>query len=135
MSKVEKFCQAAGGLLSYGPEQTSEKVHFSGLTEVQKWLKLGYVDLAEIFRGFGEATIRVREAGLTASEGFDKYAITYERCWHLDTSQDQKDCAFVVVHCLRPIVIHVGVPCRNMSQLGKKVIDESTREQNRFALA
>ena len=51
-TKVEKFCQAAGGMLSYGGSQTSGKVHFSGLNEIQKWLKLGYVDFAEIFRGF-----------------------------------------------------------------------------------
>ena len=133
-TKVEKLCQAAGGMLPYGSTQTSGKVQFSGLIEIQKWLKLGYVDFAEIFRGFGEATIRVREAGLTASEGFAKYAITYERCWHLDEVQDQKDCAFILVHCLRPLVTHIGVPCRSMSQLGSKVIDNATAQQNKFAL-
>ena len=107
-TKVEKFCQAARGMLSYGKTQTSGKVHFSGLTEIQKWLNLGHVDFAELFRGFGEAAIRVREAGMTTSEGFDKYAITYERCWHLNEFQDQCDCAWILVHCLQPLVKHLG---------------------------
>ena len=78
-SKLEKFCKAGRALPSVGECLTVHLVHFSGRTELQKWLCLGYVDFAELFRGFGEATIRVREAGCTASEGFDKYAITYER--------------------------------------------------------
>ena len=76
-SKVERFCQASGGMLSYRKEQTSGPVHCASSLKLQKWLNLGYVDFAEIFRWFGEATIRVREAGLTASEGFDKI------CQHL----------------------------------------------------
>ena len=52
----------------------------------------------------------------------------------MDEVQDQNDCAFIFVHCLRPFVTHLGVPCRNMSQLGVKVVDKSTAEQNKFSL-
>ena len=62
-------------------------VHFTGRSQIQKWLYLGHVNFAELFRGFGELTIRVREAGCSASDGFDKYAITYERCWCLDAEK------------------------------------------------
>ena len=78
--KLEQFCKAGGGLPSYEDVMTQHLVPFSGRTELQKWLSLCQVDFAEVFRGFGEATIRVREAGCSASEGFDKYAVTYNRC-------------------------------------------------------
>ena len=94
--KLEQFCLAGRGrpnVVDEGAAPTPHLVHFQGRTELQKWLKLGVEDFAEIFRGFGEATVRVREAGCTASEGFDKYAITYERRWYLDRKKDQSDCA------------------------------------------
>ena len=81
-AKLEQFCLAGRGrpcVLGDGDPPTPHLVHFQGRTELQKWLKLGMVDFAEIFRGFGEATVRVREAGCTAPEGLDKYAITHER--------------------------------------------------------
>ena len=80
--KLEQFCVAGRGrpcVLGNGDPPTPHLVHFQGRTELQKWLKLGVVDFAEICRGFGEATVRVREAGCTASDGFDKYAISHER--------------------------------------------------------
>ena len=108
---------------------------FSAVSEVQKWLRLGFVDFAEIFRGFGELTIRVREAGCSASEGFDKYAVTYERCWCLDVKKDQCDCAWLLVNSLRPKVIHLGTPCTRMSLAGTQDIDAATKAQNDFTLA
>jgi len=79
--KVEKFCRAGRAIPSVGDAPTGHPVHFSGRTELQKWLQLGFVDFAELFRGFGEATDRVREAGCTASEGFDKYV--RQICYHV----------------------------------------------------
>ena len=93
---------------------------------MQKWLSMGHVDFAELFRGYGEATIRVREAGCTASEGFDKYAVTYDRCWHLDKKKDQCDCAWLLVYSLRPKVIHCGTPCTKMCKIGPRALDGST---------
>ena len=66
--KLEQFCMAGRGrpcVVGDGDPPTPHLVHFQGRTELQKWLKLGVVDFAEIFRGFGEATVRVREAGCT----------------------------------------------------------------------
>ena len=83
---------------------------------MQKWMSYGEVDFAELFRGFCELTIRVREAGCTAAEGFDKYAITYERCWCLDRRADQADCAWLLVYGLRPRVIHLGPPSTSVQE-------------------
>ena len=135
--KLEQFCMAGRGrpnIVEEGLVPTPHLVHFQGRTELQKWLKLGVVDFAETLRGFGEATVRVREAGCTASEGFDKYAITYERCWYLDRKKDQCDCAWLLVYSLRPKVIHCGTPCTKMCQIGERTIDESTEAQNEFTL-
>ena len=95
-------------------------------------MHLGYVDFAELFRGFGELTIRVREAGCTASDGFDKYAITYERCWCLEKKADQCDCAWLIVYSLKPKRLHLGTPCTNMCQIGTGIIDAATAAQNEF---
>ena len=78
--KVEKFVRAGNSTLSFEDNTTSHPVHFVARSELQKWLRLGFVDFAELYRGFGELTVRVREAGCTASEGFDRFAITYELC-------------------------------------------------------
>jgi len=115
-----------------GADNTSHPVHFSGYSELRKWLALGYVDFAEIFKGYGEATIRVREAGCTTAEGFDKGAVTYERCWCLETQKDQADLAWILVYSLRPKVVHMGTPCTRMSQMGQRDIDPDTRRQNEF---
>ena len=123
-TKLENFCRAGTAKPSCGAEVTGHPVHFDNVLGMQKWLNCGYVDFAELFRGFGEATIRVREAGCTAAEGFDKHAITYNRCWCLEQKKDQRDCAWLIVYQLRPYVIHLGTPCTNMSQMGKKHIDE-----------
>ena len=95
--KVEKFCMVGQAYPSFEDNETSHVVHFQARTELQKWLSLGYVDFAEVFRGFGQFTIRVREVGCSAAEGFDKYALTYERAWHLETKKDQADCAWLLV--------------------------------------
>jgi hypothetical protein len=127
VSKLEKFCMIGRASLEHHP------VQFVTNVELQKWLNLSVVDFAEVFRGFGEATIRVREAGCTASEGFDNSAITYERTWHLDRAEDQQDCAFVLCFVLKPKVIHQGTPCTNMCVLGKRQIDGPTHMQNEFS--
>ena len=82
---------------SRGPQN---KVSFIDTKTFQAWLQLKEVDFAEIFRGRGEATVRVREAGLTAAEGFDNKYITYERSWHLDQPGDQADLAWLIVYVL-----------------------------------
>ena len=129
-TKVVKFARAGRAGLSTESNRSGHPVHFATETELRKWLRLGYVDFAELFRGFGELTIRVREAGCSASEGFDKHAITYERCWHLDQKADQCDCAWLIIYSLKPKVIHLGTPCTQMSQLGGRHVDASTRAQN-----
>ena len=133
-TKVEQFVKCGRANVSVDDHRTNHPVYFSARSELQKWLRLGYVDFAELFRGFGELTIRVREAGCTASEGFDKYAITYERCWCLDRAADQNDCAWLIVYSLKPKVIHLGTPCTNMCQIGQGVIDKATESQNKFTI-
>ena len=91
-TKLEKFCAVGRADVRHHP------VQFSTNVELQRWLKLSVVDFAEVFRGFGEATIRVREAGCSAAEGFDNSAITYERAWFLDRAEDQADLAFMLVY-------------------------------------
>ena len=129
--KLEQFCKAGGSLPSCGNGSSPHLVHFCARSEMQKWLSMGYVDFAELFRGYGEATIRVREAGCTASEGFDKYAVTYDRCWHLVKKRDQCDCAWLLVYSLRPKVIHCGTPCTKMCKIGSRTL-ESAEAQNEF---
>jgi hypothetical protein len=115
-AELDKFCGWGRSTLECHPAQ------FATGVELQKWLQLSEVDFAEIFRGFAEAAIRVREAGLSASEGFDNRAITYERTWHLDHAADQADCAFLLLE-LRPEVVHLGTPRAKMSALGKQIVD------------
>ena len=129
---LKELALAAGAVPSCAQE-SPKRIHFDTNIELQKWLQLHEVDFAEIFRGMGEATVRVREAGCTAAEGFDKYAITYERCWHLDQEGDQADLAWLLVYALRPIVVHLGVPCTRMGRLGKRDIDQTTMMQNDFS--
>ena len=105
---------------------------FTYATQLQKWLHEGFVDFVEIFRGHGELTIGVREAACTASDGFDKYAMTYGRCWCLETPRDQEDCAWLLVYALRPKVVHLGTPCTKMSVVGSRKIDSATEAQNEF---
>ena len=75
------------------PRVPQNKVSFIDTKTFQAWLQLKEADFAEIFQGKGEASVRVREAGLTAAEGFDCKCITYERSWHLDQEGDQADLA------------------------------------------
>ena len=121
--------------MSYEENYSRHPVHFSAKSDLQKWVNLGYVDFAELFRGFGELSIRVREAGCTTSEGFDKYALTYDRCWCLDQKGDQGDCAWLLVYSLKPKVVHLGTPCTKMCRLGKQEIDEATKATNEFTKA
>ena len=62
----------------------SVKVAFNSCKEFQQWISIKSVDFVEIFRGYGEATVRVREAGCTAADGFDNQVMTYGRSWHLN---------------------------------------------------
>ena len=90
---VERFCGAGQGNIRCPAidDDSSNRiggvskhpVTFEKHSELQRWLRLGMVDFAEIFRGYGELTRRVTETGCSASEGFDKYAVTFERCWCL----------------------------------------------------
>ena len=112
---VEKFCGAGKGNIRCSEDKGSASKHpvtFGNSQELQKWLRHGVVDFAEIFKGCGELTIRVCEAGCTASEGFDVKSVTYERCWFLDRDEDQQDCAWLVVYGLRPKVIHCERPAQ-----------------------
>ncbi len=129
-SKVERFCQVGGALPSVGPEVTGHVVHFATALELRRWLSIGAVDFVEVFRGYGEATIKVREAGCSASDGFDERAITYERCWCLDTQTDQADFAWLITFVLRPKVVHLGTPCTKMCLIGSRDVDFATCMQN-----
>ena len=131
--KLERFCYAGQAMPSVGKQETGHRVKFGTNVELQKWLQLGRVDFAEIFRGHGQATIRVREAGCTAAEGFDKYCLTYERCWNLETESDQADLAWLLVYMLKPVVIHLGTPCTNMCVIGAKQVGPGTTQQNSFS--
>ena len=82
MPDVETLFCAAKGSVTVGQEMPPGKVWFIDGPAFQKWMSLSEVDFAEIFGGFGEATIRVREAGCTAAEGFDNQFITCKRCWN-----------------------------------------------------
>lgn len=107
-------------------------VTFENSQELQKWLRLGVVDFAEIFKGCGELIIRVHEAGCTASEGFDVRSVTYERCWFLDRNEDQRDRDWLIVYSTRPKVIHYGTPCTRICLLGSRQLDEMTVKLNEF---
>ena len=131
--KLERFCFAGQALPSVGANDTSHRVKFESNIELQKWLQLGRVDFAELFRGRGQATIRVREAGCSAAEGFDKHCITYERSWHLETRNDQADIAWFLVYVLKPRVAHLGTPCTHMAVIGDKKIGADTQSQNEFS--
>ena len=67
------------------------RVSFGSKELCQKWISMETVEFVEVYRGFGEMTIRVAEADLLVSEGFDKYATTYGKRWCLDERKDQKD--------------------------------------------
>ena len=133
---VERFCGAGQGNTRRPviDDDSSNRtggvskhpVTFEKHSELQKWLRPGTVDFAEIFRGYGELTIRVREAGCSASEGFDEYAVTYERCWFLETEKDQCDCVWLLVYCFRAKVIHCGTPCTKMCRLVSKELGAAT---------
>ena len=132
---VEKFCGAGKGAIRVSQEAVGASSHpvvFSNSTELQKWLRLGVVDFAEIFKGHGELTVRVCEAGCSASDGFDVQYVTYDRCWFLETEDDQNDCAFLIVYCLQPKVIHCGTPCTKMCLLGSRSVDDTTHKLNEF---
>jgi hypothetical protein len=58
-------------------------VRFSSHAVRQEWLGGGHVDFLEIYCGFQELTLRVREAGLTAGEGLDSRLVSYEQVWPL----------------------------------------------------
>ena len=131
-TKLEQFIRAGRAPCAVGSIQTTHPVKFSSDTQMQKWMQEGFVDFVEIFRGHGELTIGVREAACTASEGFDKYAMTYGRCWCLETPRDQEDCAWLLVYALRPKVVHLGTPCTKMSVAGSRKIDSATEAQNEF---
>ena len=105
--KLERFCMAGRGSISVGAERTSHVVHFVTSAELRKWLHLKMVDFAELFPGHGEATVKVREAGCTAADGFDNQRVTYERCWCLESRKDQADLAWLIVYALRPKVVHM----------------------------
>ena len=122
------------GIAEFADGRSAAKLHWDSNIELQNWIDLNVVDFAEIFRGHGEATIRVRETGCRAAEGFDKAAITYERPWHLDRLGDQADLAFLIVYILRPKVVHLGTPCTQMCVVGAKDMDEATRMQNKFLI-
>ena len=81
---VEQFCGAGQGNIQCLAESSNmsggannHPVTFEKRSELQKWLRLGMVDFAEILRGCGELTVRVWEAGCRTSEGFDAQAVTY----------------------------------------------------------
>ena len=59
-TKLEQFVRCGQASVSYEDETTNYPVHFCARSELQKWLCLGRVDFAELFRGFGELTVRVR---------------------------------------------------------------------------
>ena len=96
------------------PKIGKGRVHFGSKELYQRWLALETVEFVEVYRGFGEMTIRVQEAGLTVSEGFDKYATTYGKRWCLDERKDQEDLALLIVKILKPYVVHCGTPCTTM---------------------
>ena len=59
---VEKFCGAGKGNIRCSEDKRSASKHpvtFEDSQELQKWLRHGVVDFAEIFKGCGELTIRV----------------------------------------------------------------------------
>ena len=68
-------------------------------------------------------------------DGFDKCALTYDRHWCLETIRDQNDCAWLLVHQLRPKVTHLATPCSHMSVVGRRDLDPATKAQNAFTYA
>ena len=110
------------------------RVNFGSKELYQKWIALEAVEFVEVYRGFGEMTIRVAEAGLTVSEGFDKYATTYGKRWCLDERKDQEDLALLIVRILKPYVVHCGTPCTTMCRIGNRVVTKAAKGQNMISL-
>ena len=57
---VKRFCGAGKGMIRRSTDPKSASKHpitFENSQELQKWLRLGVVDFAEIFKGCGELTI------------------------------------------------------------------------------
>ena len=86
-------------------------------------------------KGFGELTARVHEAGLRVGEGIDRNNVTYGRTWHLDRIEDQADLAWMIVHVLKPKIVHLATPCTKQCVMGSRKIDEATKAMNDFPRA
>ena len=92
-----------------------------------------FAGLKPFYRGFGEATIRVAETGLSVAEGFDKMAVTYERAWQLEDPTDRADFAWLITRALKPRVVHLGTPCTDMSVAGKRQLTTETESRNELS--
>ena len=99
--------------------------------KLDEWLKqFGQVEFVELFHGDGGLTSAVRKAGFTAADGFSRQKNTYARVWQLQSQPDQADLAWLLVHVLKPTVVHMGTPCTNMCLPGRKQLDEATQNMN-----
>ena len=74
--------------------------------------------------------MRVHVAGCSVADGIERNAITYGRTWHLDTPEDQSDLAWIIIHVLKPKMIHLGTPCTKQCQIGPRTIDTATKAMN-----
>ena len=129
---LEELAQVTQMDFEVGSTQKS-KVRFETNHDFQRWIRLKRVDFAEVYRGYGEATIRVAETGLCVAEGFDKLAVTYERAWQLEDPGDRADFAWLITRVLRPTVVHLGTPCTDMSVAGRKEIGDETQARNELS--
>ena len=98
------------------------KVSFESKELLQRWVseESRQVDFVEVFCGFQELLLRVREAGLKAADGFDSKVMSYGQTWCLDDKENQRLCAWLLVDVLEPLAVHLGIPCTHMSNIGLK---------------
>ena len=78
------------------------------------------MDFLEIYCGFAELTVRVREASWTAGEGIDNQVVSYGRVWPLEDPGVQRLLAWLVCEGLRPRATHTGTPCTKMCMVGPR---------------
>ena len=86
----------------------------------QKWLSTGRVDFLEIFAGHGAFTASFKNGGWVVGPPVD---IKYESLglrWNLSRASDQNRLAYLITKVLRPALIHLGIPCTKLCQIGQR---------------
>ena len=127
-ARLEEFVQ----LVRSPPRVSHEVFSFSRAPILQKWVSVGLCDFLEVFDGRAALSAGTRKAGLLVAPGVDRCRETYGKHWDLRKSEDRCLLAGLIVHVLRPMVIHLGVVCTQMCVLGKQELDAEGLSMTEF---